>query len=435
MRRLQRPGVPDASGRDVVPPAVGADARRDRAHAPLQSALHDVPHVGAEPGHELSIPEVRRILGQMPHLNWLDLTGGELFLRKDAVELIEAVCEVPSLGVLHFPTNGWFGARIVEAARARPGAAARHRPPDHREPRRTARPARSDPRPRRMLRAGDRDVPAAARHRFRSDLRRHDHHPRQRRRHRRPRSGAEAADSGFPCRRVALELDADLGALLSQRAPRQDRRARPRARWSAATSGAAGVPHNLVDAMELAFLVNLEFYQRGEPTGIVCQALRSTAFISPEGDLYPCHVYDRPLGNLRERSLDEIWNSPEVLEARRDIEKLACGGCFTPCEAYPALAGAPGRGGGADRPARAAPALRTASGRRRGPKRNRCRLAMTDRRTRVSVVLPAYNEERTIAAVVRGCRAAAAAAERDHRRRRRLHRCAPPPAPRPPARG
>ena len=102
-----------------------------------------------------------------------------------------------------------------------------------------------------------------------------------------------------------------------------------------------GLPHNLVDAMELAFLVNLDFYQRGEPTGIVCQALRSTAFISPEGDLYPCHVYDRKLGNLRQRSLSDLWHSNDVLTARRDIERLACGGCFTPCEAYPALAGAP----------------------------------------------------------------------------------------------
>jgi MoaA/NifB/PqqE/SkfB family radical SAM enzyme len=102
-----------------------------------------------------------------------------------------------------------------------------------------------------------------------------------------------------------------------------------------------GAPHNLVDAMELAFLVNLDFYQRGEPTGIVCQALRSTAFVSPEGDLYPCHVYNRPLGNLRERSFDDLWSSRAVLEARGDIEKLACGGCFTPCEAYPALAGSP----------------------------------------------------------------------------------------------
>ena len=39
------------------------------------------------------------------------------------------------------------------------------------------------------------------------------------------------------------------------------------------------------------------------------QALRSTAFVSPEGVLYPCHVYDRPLGNLREKPLAEIWRA------------------------------------------------------------------------------------------------------------------------------
>src|SRR5438128_732638 len=66
-----------------------------------------------EPRHELSVAELRAILAQMPRLNWLDLTGGELFLRKDAVELIEAACEPPSLGVLHFPTNGWFTARVI----------------------------------------------------------------------------------------------------------------------------------------------------------------------------------------------------------------------------------------------------------------------------------------------------------------------------------
>jgi radical SAM protein with 4Fe4S-binding SPASM domain len=102
-----------------------------------------------------------------------------------------------------------------------------------------------------------------------------------------------------------------------------------------------GLPKTPVAAMELAFLINLEFYRRGEPTGIVCQALRSTAFVSPEGDLYPCHVYDRPLGNLREQSLHAIWHSEEVLAARRDITELKCGGCFTPCEAYPAMAGSP----------------------------------------------------------------------------------------------
>ena len=93
--------------------------------------------------------------------------------------------------------------------------------------------------------------------------------------------------------------------------------------------------------MELAFLINLEFYQRGEASGIACQSLRSTAFVSPEGELYPCHVWDRPLGNLREHSFAELWHSRRVREARGEVERLDCGGCFTPCEAYPALAGDP----------------------------------------------------------------------------------------------
>jgi radical SAM protein with 4Fe4S-binding SPASM domain len=102
-----------------------------------------------------------------------------------------------------------------------------------------------------------------------------------------------------------------------------------------------GLPRSLVDVMELGFLVNLEAYRAGEPTGIVCQALRSSCFLSPEGDLYPCHVWDRPLGNVTEAPFAELWASPPVLEAREGARTLACGGCFTPCEAYPALAGAP----------------------------------------------------------------------------------------------
>lgn len=292
------------------------------------------------PGHELSVAEVRDILGQMPRLGWLDVTGGEVFLRRDAVELIEAVCEVPSLGVLHFPTNGWFTGRIVEAV----------------ERVRALRPDID------LLITVSVDGPAEIHDRIRG----------------RAGSFARAVDTFLRLRSIAgvrtyigttisaenaAAID-DLEADLQRRIPafRADewhwnwlqvsQHFFQNAGLAEALRPAPGAlvwrhirrrgwPRHPVDLMELAFLVNLVFYQRGEPTGIVCQSLRSTAFISPEGQLYPCHVYDRPLGNLRERRLDEIWNSAETRAARRDIEKLACGGCFTPCEAYPALAGAP----------------------------------------------------------------------------------------------
>jgi MoaA/NifB/PqqE/SkfB family radical SAM enzyme len=293
-----------------------------------------------QPSHELSIEEIRRILAQMPRLNWLDLTGGELFLRRDAVEVLGAACEVPSLGVLHFPTNGWFTARVLEGVEA-----VRARRPD------------LD-----LLVTVSIDGPPALHDRIRG----------------REGSFDRAIETFLRLRSIAsvrtyigttitadnVECIDDLEAELERRIP-SFRGDDWHWNWMQISehffrNGAAdsvprpapgalvrrhirrrGVPKNLVAAMELAFLINLDFYQRGEPTGIVCQALHSTAFISPEGDLYPCHVYDRPLGNLRERSLHDLWHSTEVLEARKDIARLACGGCFTPCEAYPALAGAP----------------------------------------------------------------------------------------------
>ncbi len=340
MHRLQRPGFiarlaetwfhrPSAPTRVVMDLTRRCNLRCTMCHT-----------WALEPGHELSVSEVRQILGQMPHLNWLDLTGGEVFLRKDAVELIEAACAVPSLGVLHFPTNGWFTARILEAVERVRGL----RPDVD------------------LLITVSLDGPPAIHDRIRG------------------RDGCfERAIETFRQLRAfdsvqtyigttitpdnADAID-DLEAELTRRIPdfRPDEwhwnwlqisehffHNSQLAKGPPPATGELvrrhiqrrGVPKNLVAAMELAFLVNLEFYKRGEPTGIVCQALRSTAFISPEGDLYPCHIYDRKLGNLRERPLADIWSSREVLAARRDIKQLACGGCFTPCEAYPALAGAP----------------------------------------------------------------------------------------------
>jgi MoaA/NifB/PqqE/SkfB family radical SAM enzyme len=282
-----------------------------------------------EPRHELSVEEVRQILGQMPRLSWLDLTGGELFVRKDAIELIEAACELPALAVLHFPTNGWFTRSVLQAV-----GQVRARRPDIE-----------------LLITVSIDGPPALHDRIRG----------------RDGSFERAIDTFLQLRTIdsvrtyvgttitaenVAEIDA-LEAELTRRVAdfRADewhwnwlqvsehffrnahlgkKMAPARGQLVRRHLRRRGVPRTLVDLMELAFLVNLEFYRGGEPTGIVCQSLRSSAFISPEGDLYPCHVYDRPLGNLRERSVEEIWRSREALAARRDIEKLACGGCFTP---------------------------------------------------------------------------------------------------------
>lgn len=295
---------------------------------------------------ELSVPEIADILRQLPRLTWLDVTGGEVFLRKDALQLIEAIAQTtPSLCVLHFPSNGWFTRRIVEATRAfvdaRPEVeliitVSIDGPPEVHDAIRGRKGAFD-----RALETYRQLRGLAAQHRGLSVY-----------------VGTTVTATSEP---HLAELEAQLAASVPgfdgsdwhwnrlqisehffQNGALDDGPARPDRSHLDEHVRRRGMPRSLVEIMELGFLINAEFVDRGEASNIPCQSLRSTAFISPEGELYPCHVWDRPLGSLREHSLADLWESPEVLQAREQVQRLDCGGCFTPCEAYPALAGAPG---------------------------------------------------------------------------------------------
>ena len=66
------------------------------------------------PSDELTTQEVIAIVRENPDITWLDLTGGEIFLRPDIDEILEAaVTGWRRLAVLHFPTNGFLTDRIV----------------------------------------------------------------------------------------------------------------------------------------------------------------------------------------------------------------------------------------------------------------------------------------------------------------------------------
>ncbi len=82
-------------------------------------------------------------------------------------------------------------------------------------------------------------------------------------------------------------------------------------------------------------------YLKGDKFPLRCQALRNTCFINPYGEVYPCVIYDRLVGDLKEYNynLNELWSRPHLLTIRNDIENRMCSGCWTPCEAYPAILG------------------------------------------------------------------------------------------------
>ena len=292
----------------------------------------------------MSPSEVGRLCHSMPALTWLDLTGGEPMLRDDIVEVFtEVLAHAPALAVLHFPTNGWFAERAAACSRL-----VRERRPDVSLIVTVS--IDGSPRLHDRLRGRDGSYDRAiATHRT--------------------LGGIEGVDvvvgtTVGPHNRDALDelrhaLQRDLPDFRDQdwhwnlcqisrhyfanedivRDPTRDEdlvRLHIRRRWP---------PTSAVQAMEMVFLVNLLAHVQGRPVGLPCQALDTTCFVSADAQLYPCHLVDQPLADLRDWNMDvgDVWRRPEVLAAREQVDRLACGGCFTPCEAYPMVVGSPVR--------------------------------------------------------------------------------------------
>jgi len=76
-------------------------------------------------------------------------------------------------------------------------------------------------------------------------------------------------------------------------------------------------------------------------TSLRCQALNATCFMDPYGKIYPCGIYDKPLGDLAHYGHDvrTLWNAESSLAALEEIRGGRCPGCWSPCEAYPAILG------------------------------------------------------------------------------------------------
>lgn len=290
---------------------------------------------------ELSAKEIHDALRPVSRLTWLDVTGGEILLRSDIQAVFDGIVDAASaLRVLHFPTNGWDGDSAValtsRVRRQRPDVellitVSIDGPPSVHDAMR-GRPGafgRAIETLRRL-----RDIPGAAAY-----------------------VGTTVGSEN------AAHLD-ELERILVDEIPGFSRR---QWHWNwlqisphyfqnqeivgTGTDPAPalldehirqrGLPRNMVELAELGFLLNLSAHLHGEPTHIPCQALRSTAFLSPEGDLYPCHVWDQPLGNVRDESIPRLWRSAALKRVRAAVQAGRCPGCFTACEAYPAMAGAP----------------------------------------------------------------------------------------------
>ena len=93
----------------------------------------------------------------------------------------------------------------------------------------------------------------------------------------------------------------------------------------------------IIGMMENVYLKKAKEYLKTGKTPLPCKALTSSCFIDPDGEVYPCSAWSRPLGNLREQSIKQIWDNASSVWNK--VRKNQCPQCWTPCEAYQTMYG------------------------------------------------------------------------------------------------
>ena len=79
-------------------------------------------------------------------------------------------------------------------------------------------------------------------------------------------------------------------------------------------------------------------YIRGRPRFLPCEMGKDGFFVDPYGDVLACNGMDQkmPMGNLKEQSWDEIWNSKKAQEVRK-VVKNCTKNCWMIGSAAPAI--------------------------------------------------------------------------------------------------
>ena len=293
-----------------------------------------------EPKPELTFEDIARFFGKSNGFSWIDLTGGEIFLRKDLNEIVKLILsDCRSLCILHFPTNGQLPDNVLKTAQ--------------------------------IIRGAKRVVPVITvsidgPEEIHNRLRGSGH------------AWKNAVETFVALKKTGLK-HVYIGYTVSEYNA---------GKASEAFAAVKNIYRDLTyDDMHVNFfhtsahylnnaaqspvsetpmLEELEMfhekrrkkgikksleerYFRGIPQYLYvkrmplkCQALRSTLFLDPYGDIYPCSIYDRKIANIRdiEYDLGKLWRGKGKVEAaRNDISRHICGGCWTPCEAYPSILG------------------------------------------------------------------------------------------------
>jgi len=84
------------------------------------------------------------------------------------------------------------------------------------------------------------------------------------------------------------------------------------------------------------YLHGLIYYIKNKKRLLPCDALSGSFFLDPFGEIYPCNILNKSIGNLKGKSFNEIWQSQEANNLRSLIKKCPTP-CWMVCTAKPAI--------------------------------------------------------------------------------------------------
>jgi MoaA/NifB/PqqE/SkfB family radical SAM enzyme len=295
--------------------------------------------------NEMTPQEISLFFERWPQFKWVQLTGGELMMRRDIDDVVAAIQKsCKSLYLLSFPTTGWFGdktLKLVENTLTRgigrlmvtisiDGPKAMHEEM------------------RGLPGAWDKGIETFRRLRALNGA------------HFQTVIGmtllgknAGLVDETIEAIRKVIpdfdrrELHLNIGhesghyydnkGVSSKMAPNHEAVAQAIEEHRRAI----GTGIHPVDFLEHRYQSLVRTYYETSRSPLPCTALKTSCFIDPYWNVFACSIWDAQIGNLRDNGFDlqALWDSPTRKSLRQDVIEESCPHCWTPCEAYPTILG------------------------------------------------------------------------------------------------
>lgn len=93
------------------------------------------------------------------------------------------------------------------------------------------------------------------------------------------------------------------------------------------------IARNKVVSEEIEFYQQIPNYLKtGKIAVPECYAGRIAVYLDPYGSIFPCPVYWKEMGNIKNQKPMDVWNAKQANQVRQEIARLNCGSCWHICQ-------------------------------------------------------------------------------------------------------